>query len=171
MHIAIDIEIGNGGKGEIDVGVVGPEVDAVFAIIERRMHALGLYVDRFPTDKWQCVVDGVRHAGLYLPHQIGKGFVVVALEDVVEGVDGCCAAGAGKLVLMLGGLDYLHGGAGIHHLLETADADIGHVGHIVVEAQHDHAMRTALRVDNWHQALAIILSRRSVGCYSGVISC
>ena len=169
VHKAVDIEVGNGCEGEVNTVIVGPEVDAVFAIVECHMYVPGLDVNRFPADNGQCVVGGVRHAGLHLSHHISEGLVVVALEDVFACVDRCCSAGAGQRILGFASGDYLNGGAGIYHLLEVADADIGHVGHVVVETEHHRALRSTFGIDNRHQAFAIILYYWFVGpCYGGV---
>ena len=166
MHIAVYVEVGYRGKGEVDILLVGPQVDAVFSVVQRHRHQLRCLLQRFPADDGQCVVGGVGHPWLNHVHQVGKGLVVVALEDVVLHVYRCRAAGAGQRILLVAGLRHLYRRSRVHDVLEVADADIRHVWHVVVESQHHHALRLTLGIHHGHHAFHIhfLLRDEGVAC-------
>ena len=139
MHIVVYVEVANGCEGEVHVVAVLADVDAVFAVIQRHVHLLGRGIQRLKPDNGQCVVDDVRHSGLYHPHHVGKRLVVVAREEVFLCVHLSRPEGIGQCILTVAKASHLNGGARIHHLLVMADADIGHVGHVLVEAQQHRA--------------------------------
>ena len=171
MHISIDIEVGNRGKGEIYIRVVGPQVDVEFAIVQRHMHLLGCFLQRLPADDGQGVVGGVRHSWLHHPHHVGERLVVVAHEEIFIGVHLSRAARTGQGVLMLGSLHHLHRRAGIHDALEVADADVSHAGHVIVEAQHHHTLGTVLWIYDGIHTLHVVLHLRlgHIGSHHGVV--
>ena len=70
---------------------------------------------------------------------------------------------------MLGSLHHLHRRAGIHDALEVADADVGHAGHVVVEAQHHHTLGTVLWIYDGIHTLHVILIIVNTTAFIGVI--
>ena len=157
MQITIDIEVGNGCEGEIDIRIVVPQVDAILSVVELHVNALRHDLPVFPPDDGQRVVDIIGHTGLHHPHHVRKVIVMVALENILFGINRSGAAGAGQFILAFGGLHHLYRRARVNHALEVADADIGHAGHVIVEAQRHHALWFVLGIYDGHHTIHIVL--------------
>ena len=50
VHVAVGIKVGNGCKGEVNVLAVLPDVDAVFAVVQRHGHLCRRSLQRLPAD-------------------------------------------------------------------------------------------------------------------------
>ena len=137
VEVTVGIDVGQRGKGEIDVAAVIVQVNTIFAEVqtdatcrlERR------YV--FHLDELDILAAVVHRVGsqrrIQHPHQVHEASIGRGMEVVGLDVDGCRTVSGCQLVEVALTLD-LHRFTTRHHLVELGNGDIRHTGHIAIEA-------------------------------------
>ena len=137
MEVTVGIDVGQRGKGEIDVAAVVVQVDAILAEVQTDATS-GLerrYV--FHLDELDILAAVVHRIGckrrVQHPHQIYEAGIGRGMEIVGLDIHGSRTVTGSQLVEVALTSD-LHCLATGHHLVEVGHGDIRHTGQIAVEA-------------------------------------